>query len=110
MHCMVHYEKKRLKKSSFQVGMVLQKVRNLGKDVKNSTKLPHYEMLAAYSLSSLQCNALAFLVHFVTYTTKWTRDASALRWRPERRLPSFRSRVVFLYFLIPALFLSFLQV
>ena len=42
--------------------------------------------------------------------TKWTRDAiaSALHWRPERRARSFRSRVVLLSFLIPALFLSFL--
>ena len=49
-------------------------------------------------LSGLQRNALASLVCFVTYTTKRTRDASALRWRPERRLTLFRSRVVFLSF------------
>ena len=59
------------------------------------------------SLSGLQCNALASLVHFCA---KWTRDASALRWRPERRLPSFRSKVMLLSFLISALFLSFFQV
>ena len=38
---------------------------------------------------------------------KWTRAASALHWRPKRRLPSFRSTVVFLSFLIPALFRPF---
>ena len=43
-----------------------------------------------------------------TQCIKWTRDASALYWRPERRPPAFLSRVVFLSFLIPALFLSFL--
>ena len=37
-------------------------------------------------------------------------DASALRWRPEKRSPLFRSRVVFFSFLILALFLYFLQV
>ena len=58
-----------------------------------------------------QHNALASLVHFAPHTTKWSRDASALRWRPERRLPLFCSRVVFLSFFIPALmFLYFLQV
>ena len=44
-------------------------------------------------LSGLQRNALASLVHFVTHTTKRTRDASAWRWRPERGPTSFRSRV-----------------
>ena len=41
-------------------------------------------------LSGLQSNALAFLVHFAQKTL--TRDASALRWRPEKWPPSFRSR------------------
>ena len=40
------------------------------------------------------------VVHFVTHTTKWTRDTSALCWRPG----SFRSRIVFLSFLVPAVF------
>ena len=51
------------------------------------------------------------LLSGLLYTTKWTRDVSALRWRLESRPPSFRSRVVLSTFLIiPALFLSFLQV
>ena len=54
-------------------------------------------------LFGLQHNAPASLVHFVTYRTKWTRDASALRWRPERRPPLFRSRVMFLSFSHPYL-------
>ena len=50
----------------------------------------------ATPLSGLQRNALASLVHFVTYTTMRTRDANALRWRPERGTASFRSGVGFL--------------
>ena len=50
----------------------------------------------AVPLSGLQRNSLVSLVHFVTYTTKQTRDASALRWRPERGTASFRSGVGFL--------------
>ena len=46
-------------------------------------------------LCGLQCYALASLVHFVTHTTKWTRGASALYWRPDRRPPSFRSKIWF---------------
>ena len=46
------------------------------------------------------------LVHFVLCKVNY-RDVSALRWRPERRPPSVRSRVVFLSFLISTLFLSF---
>ena len=48
--------------------------------------------------SGIQSNALTPLVHFVTYTTKRTRDVqvSALRWRPERGPASLRSRVGFL--------------
>ena len=43
------------------------------------------------------------------HTTKWTRrDASALHWRWESRPSLFHSRVVFLNFLVLALFLSFL--
>ena len=43
--------------------------------------------------SGLQRNALASLVHLATYTTKWTRNASALHWRPVRRPTLFRSIV-----------------
>ena len=88
--------KKFLKKTSFRVGMELQKVQKQGRDekLKNTTLLRNNVSL----LSGLQRNALASLVCFVTYTTKQTRDASALRWRPERRLTLFRSRVVFLSF------------
>ena len=46
-------------------------------------------------LSGLQRNALASLVDFVNYTTKRTRDASALHWRPEKGPPSFCSGVGF---------------
>ena len=60
-------------------------------------------------LSGLQRNALASLVHCVTHTTKWTRDASALRSRPERRPASFRSGVGFLRLSNPVLFLYFFQ-
>ena len=64
-------------------------------------------------LSGLQRNALASLVHFVTYTTKRTRDASALRWRPERGrhrsvvgvgfLRLSHPRLVFILFSAPSL-------
>ena len=54
-------------------------------------------------LSGLQRNALASLVHFVTHTTKRTRDVRALRWRPERGPASFRSGVGFLRLSNPSL-------
>ena len=57
----------------------------------------------AVPLSGLKHNALAFLVQFVTYTTKRTRDASALRWRPEKGTASFCSGVGFLRFSHPRL-------
>ena len=38
-------------------------------------------------LSGLQCNALTSLVLFVITQQKWTRDASALHWKPERSPP-----------------------
>ena len=44
-----------------------------------------------------------------SHTTKWTRDASALRWRPERGPASFRSGVGFLRLSNPVLFLYFFQ-
>ena len=59
--------------------------------------------------SGLQRNGLAPLVQFVTHTTKRTRDASALRWRPERGLASFRSGVGFLRLSNPVLFVYFFQ-
>ena len=59
--------------------------------------------------SSLASNAMHLYHKFTLCTTKWTRDASAWLWRQERRLPSSCSRVVFLSFLIPALFLCFLH-
>ena len=67
--------------------------RKSGPGVGGSTTLQHDGGLP----SGLQCNALAPVVHFV-WVTKWTRDASALHWMPERGLPSFHSRVMFLNF------------
>ena len=58
--------------------------------LKNTTLLQNDDGL----LSGLQCNALASLLHFVVCKVSY-RDASALRWRLERRPPSFCSRVVF---------------
>ena len=43
------------------------------------------------------------------WVTKWTRDASALRWRPERGPASFRSVVGFLRLSNPVLFVYFFQ-
>ena len=43
------------------------------------------------------------------WVTKWTRDASALRWRPERGPASFRSGVGFLRLSNPVLFVHFFQ-
>ena len=62
-------------------------------------------------LSGPQRNAAAslwFVDRFATYTTKRTRDGSALPWRPERGLTSFCSVLGFLRFLIFALFLYYL--
>ena len=73
--------------------------------LKNPTTLRN----DAGPLSGLQCNALASLVHFVAHTTKRTRDASALRWRPERGPASFRSVVGFLRLSNPVLFVYFFQ-
>ena len=67
--------------------------------LKNPTPLRN----DAGPLSGLQRNALASLVHFVVWVTKWTRDASALRWRPERGPASFRSGVGFLRLSHPGL-------
>ena len=67
--------------------------------LKNPTPLRN----DAGPLSGLQRNALASLVHFVTHTTKRTRDASALRWRPERWPSLFRSGVGFLRLSHPGL-------
>ena len=69
--------------------MELKKVQKQGGDVKTSRTLPPLRN-DAVPLSGLQRNAVASLVPFVTYTTKRTRDASALRWRPERGPASFR--------------------
>ena len=44
-----------------------------------------------------------------SHTTKWTRDASALRWRPERGPASFLSGVGFLRLSNPVLFVYFFQ-
>ena len=74
------------------------------RNFKNPTPLQNN----AGPISGLQCNALPSLVRFVTYTTKLTRDASALHWRPKMGPPSFNTLyVAFLSFLIPGLFLSF---
>ena len=43
------------------------------------------------------------------WVTKWTRDASALHWRPERGPASFRSGVGFLRLSNPVLFVYFFQ-
>ena len=47
-------------KTSFQLGMELKKVQKQGTHLQNDPG----------PLSGLQCNALAFPVHFVTHTTK----------------------------------------
>ena len=52
-------------------------------DEKPKKTHPNYRTMPG-PLSGLQRNALASLVRFVTYITKQTRDASALRWRTER--------------------------
>ena len=79
--------------TSFQVRMDLYKVQKQGRDekIKNTTTILRKD---GGLLFGLQRNALASLVHFVTYTTKCTRDASALHWRPERRPPSLCARVL----------------
>ena len=73
--------------------------------IKNPTPLRN----DAGPLSGLQRNALASLVHFVTHTTKRTRDAGALRWRPERGPALFRSGVGFLMLSNPVLLVYFFQ-
>ena len=55
----------------------------------------------------MDVSALGMQVHCVAYKY-CTKDASELCWRAERRPPSFCGGVVFLSFLIPALFLYFL--
>ena len=44
--------------------------------------------------SSLASNAMHLHSYFSLLCAKWTRDASALRWRPESRTPPFGCRVV----------------
>ena len=75
--------KKFLKKNFISsYGWTCKKDRNKSgmRKLKNATLLRNDGSL----LFGLQRNALASLVHFVV--CKWTRDGSALRWRPERRL------------------------
>ena len=69
--------------------MELKKVQKQGKDEKLKNLSPLLNNTGPFS--GLQCNALACLVHFVTYTMKQTWDASALHWRPERRPALFCS-------------------
>ena len=57
--------------------MELKIVWKQGGDEKASRTMPPLRSDAG-PLSGLQRNALAFLVRFVTYTTKQTRDVSAL--------------------------------
>ena len=94
-------------KTSIGVGMELKKVHKQDRVSKPQEPYPTTERCRP--LSGLQRNALASLVHFVTHTTKRTRDASALRWRPERGPASFRSGVGFLRLSNPVLFVYFFQ-
>ena len=71
--------------------MELKKYTNKAGMQKAPRTIPHVLGNVAGPLSGLQCNVLASLVHFVTYTTKRTRDASALHWRPERGPALFHS-------------------
>ena len=94
-------------KVSFKLGFTCKRNRNkVGIEGKNSWTLPYHEMMV---VSSLVSNEMQLHPLFTLYTTKWTRDASAFRWRRERRAPSFRSKVVlvFLSLIMHALFLSF---
>ena len=70
---------------------------------------PYPTRVRCRPLSGLQRNALASLVHFVTHTTKRTRDASALRWEAREGPASFRSGVGFLMISNPVLFVYFFQ-
>ena len=88
-----NYGEKVSEKTLFRVGIEQEKVQKQGGDEKASRTIYTPLRNDAGPLSGLQRNALASLVHFVTYTTKRTKDASALRWRPERGPASFRSGV-----------------
>ena len=102
-----------LEEKSFQINFISSRdgaeksteTRRGWKSLKNRTPLRN----DAGPLSGLQRNALASLVHFVTYSTKRTRDASALHWRPNRGLHRSvvgkGSRRLF----TPVLFLYFFQ-
>ena len=68
----------------------------------NKCKCSLLYYLSALIVNESEVNACIYsIVRFVH--SRWTRDARALHWRPERRLPLFCIRVVLLSFFIPVL-------
>ena len=76
--------------------MELEKVQKQGGDKKASRALPQYGMMPSPSLASNAMHLHPYFTLLLSYTTKQTRDASALRWRPEKGTALFRSGVGFL--------------
>ena len=91
--------------------MELEKVQKEGGDEKALRTIPQSLRNDAGPFSGLQLNALVSLVHLLLLHNKaiWTRDASALRWRPERGPESLGSGVGFLTLSHPHVFLYFFQ-
>ena len=80
-------------KTSSQVRAVPVKRTETRQGWENSRTQPYYWMMAPPFWPPKQCTCIPSSLH-----AKWTRDASAMHWRPERKAPSLSSRVVFLSF------------
>ena len=92
-------------KTSFRVGMELKKVQTQDRGEKSSRTLPYYGTMPAPLCPPTQCTCITGSL--VTHTTKRTRDASAMRWRPERGPASFHSGVGILRLSHPACVCTF---
>ena len=88
-------EEKASEKSSIQVRAGPVEKTETRQGWEDSKTLPYYGMMAPSSLAS---NEMNLHPEFTLLCAKWTMDENALRWRPERRVASFHSRVVFLSF------------
>ena len=107
--------KKVSEKTPFQVRAGTVKRTETRQGWENPRTLPYYEMMAASSLTSKQGWENAKRLPYIC--KKWEADVQCRvlvflhslihAWRPERKPPSVRSRVVFLSFFTPSLFLSF---
>ena len=88
-----------------KLGMHLSQGQKQSRDNKNQEHYPTMEGWWTPLWPPTQCTCIPSSLCYVQSELR----ASALCWRPERRPPSFRSRVALFSFLTPTLFLSFVR-